>query len=115
MHKSHMCRSTLLANCWLPWAQNQQDDRSGPNEETETCNADESVDHVLHSVVDNENNYQHEAGEVSSHDNLSVVIQSTNFHLSGFEGHYDCCSLKDSLVVIYSTPSLISQPVEEQI
>ena len=62
MHKSHMCRSTLLANCWLPWAQNQQDDRSGPNEETETCNADESVDHVLHSVVDNEDNHQHKAG-----------------------------------------------------
>ena len=79
---------------------NQQDDCSGPNEETETCNADESVDHVLHSVVDNEDNYQHKTGEVSSHDNLSVVIQSTNFHLSGFEGHYDCCTLKNSLIAI---------------
>jgi len=103
MHKSHMCRSNepnhqLIAG--YLGHKNQQDDCSGPSEETETCEGSESVDHVLHSVVDNENNYQHKTGEVGSHDNLLPVIQTLNVHLSGFEGHYNCCTLKDSLVAI---------------
>ena len=78
----------------------QQDDCSGPNEEAESGDGSESVDQVLHGVADNEDNYQHKAGDISSHDNLLTVIQPSNFHLSGFEGHYDCCTLKDSLVAI---------------
>ena len=74
--------------------------RLDPSEEAETCNADESVDHVLHSVVDNEDNYQHKTGEVHSHDNLSVVIYPSNLNFSRFESHYDCYGLKENFVAV---------------
>ena len=63
---------------------NQHNNCSCSNEKAETCDSSESVDLVLNSIVDNEDNYKHKAGEVSSHDNLPVVVQALNFHLSGF-------------------------------
>ena len=72
---------------------NQQNDCSGPNEDAETCDSSKTVDPIIHGVDDNEVNNEHKGGEVSSQDNLLVVIQPLNICLPGFEGHYNCHTL----------------------
>ena len=100
IHKIHNNFFTYIKYSGYLGYKNQQDDCGGPGEVTDTCDNSESVDHGPHSVVDDEDNYQHKAGEIRSHDNLPVVVQPLHFHLSGFESHHDCHSLQKNFVAV---------------
>ena len=63
---------------------NQCNNCSGPSEVAETSNSNETVHFILHGIVDNDDNYNHKAGEIGSQDNFPIVIQPWYFHFPGF-------------------------------
>ena len=91
--------TTTTVGCYLGH-KNQHHNRCGSDKETETRQHTEQINSITHKNVKDEDDHKNETADISSQDDLSVVIQSFHFDFSGFKSHHNCSKVKKNLVAI---------------